>query len=385
MSKSKTAKSNTNIFIERAKDKFGGLYDYSDVKYTKSNEKIKIICPIHGPFFITPNHHLGGQGCTQCGRETLKNKLRIGTEKFIERANQIHNGKYDYSLVKYIDGSTPVEIICPIHGVFLQKPLIHTNLAGGCQKCSGNKKGDNQSFIENSKEIHGDKYDYSLVNYRGSHTKVKIVCPVHGEFEQTPTAHIGQKQGCPDCGRMNISKKLTLSRDNFINMANKVHNNKFDYSHMEYVNRKTPVKILCPNHGEFFQQPKHHLKGGGCPICQESRGEKYLSALLTNFGIKFGRQKKFIDCTNNQIGRQCRRLPFDFYLPKYNTVIEYDGIQHFQAVSHFGGEQTFLKRQILDNIKSEYAKSKNINLIRIPYTMKKEDIPQYIKSRLGIE
>ena len=121
-------------------------------------------------------------------------------------------------------------------------------------------------FIKDSKKIHGDKYDYSLVEYIGARTKVKIICPQHGEFEQRPGAHFNGGRGCKQCG-FNIRQRLTTEQ--FIERARKLHGDKYDYSLVQYVNNRTKVKIICPKHGEFEQVPSSHCNGNGCKKCNK--------------------------------------------------------------------------------------------------------------------
>ena len=121
--------------------------------------------------------------------------------------------------------------------------------------------------LERFKKIHGNKYDYSKVIYVNNHTKVHIICPIHGEFQQSPYCHYGQKHECPKCGDNKIREKLSLNKEEFTFRANKIHNNKYDYSKFNYVNIFTDGIIVCPIHGEFLQIPNTHLRGCGCPKC----------------------------------------------------------------------------------------------------------------------
>ena len=188
-----------------------------------------------------------------------------GTKKltkdiFIERSKIKHNNKYDYSLVKYNDNLKKVKIICPIHGEFEQIPESHMN-GFGCVKCRGKWKLNNERFIKFSNEIHNNKYDYSMVNYKKSGSKVIIVCPVHGEFKQTPSNHL-KGNSCPDCGGVKVP-----TTEEFISNAKLKHNNKYDYSLVKYKNANTKIKIICPKHGEFEQNTGNHIQGQGCPKC----------------------------------------------------------------------------------------------------------------------
>lgn len=128
---------NQEQFITKANEIYGHKYDYSLVNYTKTSEKVKIICPEHGVFEKTPQKHLQGQGCPECGR----NRTKVGLDEFVRRANEIHKGKYDYSKVAYHSSRDKVEIICPVHGSFWQAPRCHVYLKQGCPKCSAAEGG----------------------------------------------------------------------------------------------------------------------------------------------------------------------------------------------------------------------------------------------------
>ena len=190
------------------------------------------------------------------------------TEQFIKEAKAIHGDKYDYSKVNYKGCFEKVCIICPIHGEFWQTPAMH--LSGqGCSKCCGRKRKTKEEFIEDAKKVHGNKYDYSKVNYVNNKTKVIITCPIHGDFLQRPDRHLFGC-GCNKCGYDNTAEKCKTSLEDFIKRAKEIHGDKYDYSKVVYVNNHTKVCIICPIHGEFWQTPRTHLMGRGCPICNES-------------------------------------------------------------------------------------------------------------------
>jgi len=188
-------------FIKKAKDVHGDRYTYTETLYEGTYKPVNIMCKIHGEFKIRPNNHLSGkQGCQKCSK-----KYRPTTEEFIERAKEVHGNKYDYSLSEYgKNNRDKVKIICHEHGEFEQSPANHISHKNECPICSRSKCGEyhkktNEQFIEKAIEVHGDKYDYSLVDYINSKTKVKIICHEHGEFEQSPSSHIHQSAGCPIC------------------------------------------------------------------------------------------------------------------------------------------------------------------------------------------
>ncbi len=289
-------------------------------------------------------------------------------EEFIQEANQIHNFKYDYSLVKYQRNSIKIKIICLKHGEFEQIPKDHLN-GRGCQKCGLEKQGLNQrlsqeNFIKRSLELHENKYDYSKVKYTLSSKKIVIICPIHGEFKQIANDHI-KGIGCKKCANKAISRSKTLSREEFERRARLIHGNLYDYSKAADIDKEYRRIIICPKHGEFKQIGSNHLQGNGCPKCNMSKGELAIKEFLLLNNISFENQKTFEDCKNK------RKLPFDFYLPDYNLCIEYDGIQHFKPVQFNGtleeAKENFKQTKENDQIKNQYCKDNNIKLLRIPY------------------
>ena len=341
-------------FIKKAKEVHGDKYDYSKVEYINNKTKVCIICPEHGEFWQRPDKHLSrGSGCPKCGGTS---KLKLS--EFIEKANFLHKNKYDYSKVNYENYETKVCIICPIHGEFWQTPHAHLN-GQGCPYCNGNLKLDKKQFIKKAKEVHGDKYDYSKVNYENYETKVCIICSKHGEFWQTPHAHLNG-QGCPHCA---VNHKL--SNKDFLEKAKQIHGDRYDYSKVNYKNNETKVCIICPKHGEFWQTAHNHLQGQGCPYCSKSKLEIKISELLKENGIEFCHGKTFEWLKNNG------HLYLDFYLPKQNIAIECHGEQHFDVVNFFGGLEEFIKRIKLDSLKYRLCNEHGIKILY--YSLKKHD------------
>ena len=185
---------------------------------------------------------------------------KLTTEEFIKKSKAIHGDKYDYSKVEYINNHTKVCIICPEHGEFWQTPHNHLN-GQNCPLCiNNNLKKTKSDFINESNKLHNNKYDYSKVEYINNHTKICIICPEHGEFWQMPKRHLSG-DGCPKCCGRN------RTTEEFIEIARKIHGNKYDYSKTEYINSSKKVCIICPEHGEFWQIPHSHLQGKNCPKC----------------------------------------------------------------------------------------------------------------------
>lgn len=186
---------------------------------------------------------------------------KLTTEEFIEKAKAIHGDKYDYSKVNYINNHTKVEIICPKHGSFWQKPCHHINRGDGCPECRKNKKLTKGEFITRAIKIHNNKYDYSKVDYKNNSTKVCIICPEHGEFWQNPNNHI-RGAGCPKCS----SSYCDVNK--FVEKAKQIHGNDFDYNLVNYKNAFFKVELVCNKCGNhFLVAPNNHLNGTKCPCC----------------------------------------------------------------------------------------------------------------------
>lgn len=302
----------TEEFVQRARKVHGDKYDYSKVEYKHSQEKVCIICPQHGEFWQLPNNHLRGKGCPLC-----KSGTKRTTEWFIEKARSIHGDKYDYSKVNYVDAFTKVCIICPIHGEFWQNPSnhIHKTHPRGCPKCNSGVKLSLAEFIEKARRIHGDKYNYSKVDYINASTKVCIICPKHGEFWQTPASHLAGAR-CPKCWEEMKGKALFSNTEEFVEKARKIHGNKYDYSKVEYERSNKKVCIICPIHGEFWQTPSHHLRGQGCPKCgneeisnkRTKSTEQFIKEARVIHGDKYDYSK--VDMNNrDEKGRICIICP----------------------------------------------------------------------------
>ena len=284
----------------------------------------------------------------------MKNNKKT-SEEFIKEANLVHGDKYDYSLVKYETSKNKIKIICPIHGVFEQTPDSHINKKSKCPKCVNNKKLSNEEFIEKANLVHGNKYDYSLCEYNNDLSKINIICLKHGKFMVKAGNHL-RGDNCSMCTN---NKKLT--NEEFIEKANLVHGDKYDYSLVKYNGQKNKIKIICNKHGIFEQNPNNHLNNNGCPICKESKGEKIIRDFLNTKNINYTPQHRFPDCKN------ILTLPFDFYLPEHNSCIEFNGRQHYEPIKKWGGINNLKEIQKRDKIKMEYCKTNNIPLINIKY------------------
>ena len=190
---------NNEILIERFRQIHGDKYDYSkvDYDYSKREKPLVIVCPIHGEFRQPFKTHLKGKGCQRCALEQTRETKK---QKLISQFKDVHGDRYDYSKVVYVNTKTSIEIICPKHGSFFQKPLAHKR-GQTCGYCSKRIRFTKEEIIQKSKEVHGDRYDYSKVDYQGSKQKIVIICKTHGEFLQSPSNHY-RGGNCPECMRL---------------------------------------------------------------------------------------------------------------------------------------------------------------------------------------
>lgn len=344
-------------FIKKAREVHGDKYDYVRWEGNLPKcRKIKIICPVHGEIEQYIPNHLKGCGCRKCGRLVCADKFKSSTEDFIKKAKEAHGDRYDYSEVNYVNNHTPVKIICKEHGIFEQVPWSHIK-GCDCPKCTHQSfKHTTETFIEKARKVHGDKYDYSKVEYKTSHDNVTIICPEHGEFNQQATHHLMGK-GCPRCA----SPRKNMSEEEIIEEFKKIHGNKYDYSELGYINYQTKVRIICKQHGPFYQTPGAHLVGQGCPICRESTLEIFTSKALREANITFERFKRF-----EWLGLQS----FDFYLPDNNIAIECQGEQHFRPFKLYGEEN--LKKTVERDIR-KYNLAKE-NSVRLLYLLPKKSV-----------
>lgn len=344
----------TEDFIKKSRAVHGDLYDYSESVYNGTNNPVKVICKDHGAFYPYPTNHYRGGRCPVCVIENM----RLSKDEFITRSNAAHDGFYSYDKVVYIGLDTKITITCPLHGDFKQTPLAHLYNKQGCPDCWEDRRGkarkiSQDEFILRAKEIHGDRYDYSkVVLGKDLKTHVMIICPTHGEFEQTPGRHLAG-DNCSKC-----AGKYNRSTEEYILDSKTIHGDKFGYDRCVYINNSTPVTIKCDTHGYVTASPRGHLNGSGCPKCNMTIGESKVEKWLIDNKIKYNQEHRLPD----------NRYRYDFYLPELNILIEYDGVQHFKVIEHWGGQRHLLATQARDVSKTKLAELYNIPLIRIPYT-----------------
>lgn len=317
----------TNDFIAQAIEAHGDYYDYRFVNYTTSRTPVTIICPIHGEFSQIPKSHRLGYGCAECGILKATAKKMGKIESFIEHARTIHGDIFNYDKVVYQGYKKKVIIICPVHGEFKQTPASHLQ-GNGCAQCSNRKELTTTEFKRRAKEVHGDTYDYFNSIYSGIDVPLEIICQEHGSFHQTPYNHVNLKCGCPVCRYTTIGTKLSKGCEKFISDANKTHENRYSYDKVEYINGRTNVLIDCKKHGTFKQMPNNHIRGAGCPTCLSASNASSLENEVKHFVLSI-----YKDTLISNDRKTIRPQELDILLPDINLAIEFNGLYwHSSAV-----------------------------------------------------
>lgn len=366
---------NTDEFIKRARIVHGDKYDYSKVKYANNKTKVCIVCPIHGEFWQMPYKHLIGRGCPMCSKTFKKTN-----ESFIEEVKAVHGDKYDTSKVEYVNNKTKVCLICHEHGEFWITP--HNCLQGqGCPHCSGNARRTTESFINDANKVHNGKYNYSETRYNGIHEKVYIICHEkdengieHGKFLQAPNDHL-HGQGCPKC-RMKKAwdTKGRLTVDDIKKRLYEKYGDTYDYKlFVKYERSDAKIPIICKKHGVFYQNLDNHLQGHSCPSCAHviSKAEKEIYEFVCKL---CGKENVFIK--NRTILKGKKEL--DIFIPNRQIAIEYNGLRWHSE--EFGKSKDYHLNKLIE------CNEKGIKLIQIfedEWIEKKEIVLKKIKHILG--
>lgn len=372
--------------IDRINNKFPNKFDFSKWNFAGYTERVTLICKDCGSEVnIPPSSLLASQnkfGCKQC----YLNSKPVPEEKVIREIKSIYGeDRFDFSKFTYKNMRTESILICNKCGnEFKTKVanLVKTNhTKEPCSVCY--RKSISKSQDQFIKEIHnkyGNKFDTSEVNYVNAKTETTFICNDCGtKFKTTPDNLLTATIGCPTCADISRANSRRHSTEEYINLVTLVHKNKYDYYYTNYTGQYNPVTILCPDHGSFEILAKYHLKGSGCPRCKTSKGEFFIENFLKELNITYT-QQFFINHPDFSRG-----IIVDFKVNIGETIcfIEYNGIQHYQPIGFFGGEEKFNNYQIpRDNALREYCKEQNIPLLEIKYTLKDNEIKDTIKDFL---
>lgn len=362
----------TESFIEKALAVHGGKYSYDKTQYVKLSKKVVITCEKHGDFMQLPSGHLAGKGCYACSKESTASKLSTQFSDFVASARLVHGDKFSYHESDYSGMKKKARITCGKHGDFWQEAYDHVN-GRGCRLCSYEVKSKSNSmgtdaFIRRAKLVHGEKYDYSRVEYKNSSLKVVIGCPEHGFFEQIAKSHI-DGFGCKQCAYGNRLKTHGMSTDDFIIIAKLEHGDKYDYRKVSYSGCRDTVTINCREHGEFDQQAYVHLSGHGCPSCanSSSRGENEVFELI----------KRYCPDARQRVRDVIPPMELDIYIPDLNLAIEYNG-EFWHSVDKRGKGYHLNKRHACES-----AGVRLISICETDWKTKRERVERIIINAIG--
>ena len=358
----------TQQYIDNVTKIHGDEYDYSELEYTGWECRVKILCKRHGPFVQLATSHLQGAGCRRCYHE----RLRLDKSDLINRFVNKHGDGYDYSNFEHTQLQTKCEFVCKLHGKFMQTPAGHLKSNTPCKQCRKiNRLNELRTDFTNAvKEKHGDLFELDLSFFGKVNDKINVKCKVCGHNRTciAKTVIRYMDEGCYNCIKVEFAKSLA---DKFTEL----HGYKYQYELPYSAVKNDVISIRCPEHGLFRQRIKHHLEGKGCSTCRESQGELEIAKYLTNMGIAFEREKQFDTCKHQ------RHLRFDFYVESLNTLIEYQGNQHFQLCSNefFGDQENLNLVQYRDLVKRIWCFQNQVNLIWIT---KGEDVTSKLDKHL---
>lgn len=358
-------------------EKYPNKFDYSKFQYTLASNKVTLICKDCGLEFQTTYNILrnGKYGCPKCYRQTTKRTK----EDLLSIIEKYYPNKYDYSKVNYINTRTPIILICKqCKKEFSLKPqdIIKNYIKELCPSCRKNQEiQDNYKLFLNrlaSSSLHIMPNSNTFRNYK---SLMEFTCTECGnQFKSTPDSLINSDIGCPICAEQSRRKNRTHTTEQFIKDSREIHGSTYDYSKTVYLGRHKNLIITCPKHGDFIIEAGDHLQGYGCPKCSQTKGERLVQTYLDKYKLDYQIQVTLKDSIFHQ---KCIRV--DFYLKSLNTIIEYNGKQHYEPIEYFGGKEKFEKQVERDNDLRHYCKYNNIKLIEISYQQSKDEIENIIK------
>lgn len=331
-------------------------YKYDKIDYKGCCTKVELICikDNHGSFWQTPNNHISKkQGCPKCKFEKLAKDRSDNTGIFIIKSTNKHGLQYDYSKSKYKGNKIKVEIICKEHGSFSILPSTHI-MGQGCPKCGIIKSSEKQSltkeiFLDRMNELYNNNLCTSKVKYKDIRTPVEIICYKHGSFNKKPLQLL-KKHGCNKCSKENKISHNKMSIETSVDIANKIHNFKYDYTDVDFERVIQKVDIKCPKHGIFKQIWHEHYKyGKGCPKCVHhiSKPEIELANFVKSLNLKILTSKRNI-ITPKEL---------DIYIPSLNKAIEFNGEWWHYSKKYFKPGKHAMK--------SNLCREKGIKLLHI--------------------
>lgn len=285
-------------------------------------------------------------------------RIKPTNEYFLEKARKIHNNKFDYSLVEYKGSHTKVKIKCPSGHTFEQLPMDHWR-GIGCKFCAQQRLGNDVKYsLEEVKVLLHKKYQDKYTFDFNGYTTLESKIKCICSKHGVKLIRVSSLLKGFECTECKGTRRSNIDLMYFTQKSRDVHGDYYDYSKCRVTKTSEKVIIGCPKHGEFKQTPNAHMQGQGCPVCKFSKGELKIRNWLVESKINFISQYRF---------KGLKRYSFDFYLPDLNICVEYDGEYHFHSYERVGGEEGLEKRKKRDTIKNVFCQKNNITLIRIPY------------------
>ncbi|MDA0649303.1 MAG: DUF723 domain-containing protein [archaeon] len=367
----------TEDWIKRSKNKYSAKFDYSRTVYNSSHESITLICDAHGEFTTTPTYHmrLTSSGCPQCSTELVGLSQRKTHNDVISEFKEMHGELYDYSKIVYKSANEPMTIICREHGEFQQRLHAHLGSATGCPDCSLIESGlkrrlTKEQVIERAIQVHGDKYDYSKVEYETIEDQITIICSKHGDFLQVASVHVNTGSGCPECGWIESGMKKRVSTVEWLERFAQIHKQRYDYSLSDIQTGEGKISIICPEHGIFEQGVKVHGRGSGCSKCLKKNQTKvyeFVKEIFPHLDVLYDYKHP-----DMRFKKSNRKMELDIWVPNISLGIEYQGEQHYeefwQGNVELNEHQTQHASIIRDEEKRIACFTNGIPLIEIPYT-----------------
>ena len=375
------------LFCERVSSREGEFEcttAYSDY-VSRQHQHLNFICRVcNTPVRKTLQAYERGSQCKKCFPQSSKPEQEVAdfiirelnkeTKNKIKKLNEarlLHGDKYDYSGVNYTRTTDKVIVGCPLHGEFRQEWREHCR-GHGCPKCAPNAPKTFEDFIESSRDVHGSKYIYDKSTYKNVTTKTQITCREHGTFQMKPSTHVHSKQGCKECGLQTVKDKLSMSREEFIEKAEKVHGKTYDYSEAVYENVLNKIEIKCPEHGVFTQKAGNHINNdAGCPKCVgsgPSKPEQEVADFIKNISPDV--------LTSDRTLIAPKEL--DVYVPSKNFAVEFNGL--------YWHTLDFVTKKYHKE-KTEACASKGVQLFHIfsdEWRDKRSIVESMIRHRLGV-
>lgn len=355
-------------YIKDCCETHDNFYDYSKVYFKNKNEKIKIICPIHGEFELYAYSHLDRKVvCKKCSYD----KRFMTFDQFIEKTRKVHGDQYTYHRDFFGKAKEKIKITCSIHGDFWQERGNHLQGAG-CFDCGVRKSADAcrdtlKNFIKKARKIHGDRYDYSQIQkYNNNSTKMEIVCKEHGSFLMTANAHLSQKQNCPECALIQSTKDQILDVEIVKKRFENIHDGFYEYDFDTYEKFSSKMKMICPDHGDFWQTCSNHYNGETCRQCANKRiskskfkGQEYfLNMAIETNGDKYDYSKSVYTGSHDKIEITCPDHG-SFWTTAKSHMLYGIGCNKCSNIGTSDKEQAWLKSLNIENLKTQYYLGKN--------------------------